>query len=49
MEGPKPAIHAALERGNEDDEIVVLATYTATLALRHALAELGYTKEFWED
>ena len=49
VDGWEPAIRAALERGNPGDDIVVLATYTATLALRHALASLGYVREFWED
>ncbi len=49
VDGAQSAIRAALERGNPGDEIVVVATYTAMLALRHALAELGHTKEFWED
>jgi len=34
-----------LERG----ELVVIATYTAMLALRDALSRLGYVGQFWED
>ncbi len=49
VDGAQPAMRAALERGNPGEEIVVLATYTATLALRHALAQMGYAKEFWDD
>lgn len=49
VEGWQPAIRAALERARPGEEVVILATYTATLALRHALSEMGYAKEFWED
>ncbi len=45
----EPAIREALARTPRGDEFVVLATYTATLALRAALARLGYARPFWED
>lgn len=49
VEGWQPAIRAALNKLGDGEEAVVLATYTAMLALRHALATAGYTKPFWED
>ena len=32
-----------------EDELVVIATYTAMLSLRSALAGLGFVGQFWED
>ena len=49
VEGWIPAIRAAIEGTPKGDELVVLATYTAMLSLRDALARLGYVGQFWED
>jgi lipid II isoglutaminyl synthase (glutamine-hydrolysing) len=49
VDGWRPAIRAALDHALPGTEIVVLATYTATLALRAALVDLGFAKPFWED
>ncbi|MGH2498874.1 MAG: DUF1727 domain-containing protein, partial [Candidatus Limnocylindria bacterium] len=43
------AIQRALDLAPRGGEVVVIATYTATLALRAALARLGHVKQFWED
>lgn len=43
------AIARVIERTPRGDEIVVIATYTAMLALREALADLGHVGRFWED
>ncbi len=43
------ALRRALEAGARGDEIVILATYTAMLALRGALADRGFVGRFWED
>jgi len=49
VEGWIPAIRAAIDGTPLGDELVVLATYTAMLSLRDALARLGYVGQFWED
>ena len=49
VEGWIPAIRAAIAATPAGDELVVLATYTAMLALRGALSRLGYVAQFWED
>ena len=49
VDGWEAAVQDMLGRSGPGDEVTVLATYTATLALRHTLAKLGYAKEFWED
>ena len=49
VEGWEAAIRETLRRSRPGEEITLLATYTATLALRHALSKMGYAKEFWED
>jgi len=43
------AIRRAIAAAPVGDEIIVLTTYTAMLAIRDALARLGYVKQFWED
>jgi UDP-N-acetylmuramyl tripeptide synthase len=49
VEGWDDAVRNVLRRTRPGDHVTLLATYTATLALRHTLARLGYAKEFWED
>ena len=49
VDGWVAAIRRAIAEAPVGEEIVVLTTYTALLALRDALARLGYTKQFWED
>ncbi len=44
-----PAIRAAIDATPVGDELVVIATYTAMLSIRDALAKLGYVGQFWED
>jgi len=44
-----PAIRAAIDGTPVGEELVVLATYTAMLSLRDALARLGFVGQFWED
>ena len=47
-----PSLAAALDRGLEltasGDELVVLPTYTAMLALRRIVADRGYVANYWE-
>ena len=43
------AIERAVALAPEGSEVAVLATYTAMLALRDALARRGYVRQFWED
>jgi UDP-N-acetylmuramyl tripeptide synthase len=47
-----PALHDALDRGLEltppGEELVVLPTYTAMLALRRVAAERGLVRPYWE-
>jgi lipid II isoglutaminyl synthase (glutamine-hydrolysing) len=47
-----PDLRAALDRGlalsNASDELVVLPTYTAMLALRKIIGELGHVRPYWE-
>jgi UDP-N-acetylmuramyl tripeptide synthase len=47
-----PQLERALDRGLEltaaGDELVVLPTYTAMLALRRIVAERGHVPQFWE-
>ncbi len=45
----RDAIARALADAPAGSEIVVLATYTAMLALRDALADMGHVGRFWED
>ena len=49
VDGWAAALRAAIADAPVGEEIVVLTTYTAMLALRDALARLGYVKQFWED
>jgi len=47
-----PSLEAALDRGLEltpaGDELVVLPTYTAMLALRRIVAGRGHVANYWE-
>jgi len=43
------AIDRALGATSLGEELVVLATYTAMLALRGELARRRHTSQFWED
>jgi len=47
-----PDLRAALDRGlavsDPQDELVVLPTYTAMLALRRLIGELGHLRPYWE-
>ena len=43
------AIDRAVGSAPEGGEVVVLATYTAMLALRNELAKRGHVANFWED
>jgi hypothetical protein len=47
-----PSLDAALDRGLEltadGDELVLLPTYTAMLALQRVVAERGLAKHYWE-
>jgi len=49
VDGWAVAIRRAIAEAPIGEEIVVLTTYTAMLALRDALARLGHVKQFWED
>jgi hypothetical protein len=48
----EPELARALDRGLEltraGDELVVLPTYTAMLALQRIVAERGLAKRYWE-
>jgi UDP-N-acetylmuramyl tripeptide synthase len=48
----RPELRAALERGlalsEADEELVVLPTYTAMLALRKLIGEAGAVRPYWE-
>lgn len=49
VSGWKPALERVIAHTPAGDEIVIVATYTAMLALREALADLGHVGRFWED
>ena len=49
VDDPAAAIEKALGLAPAGSEVVVLATYTAMLALREALARIGAVAPFWED
>jgi UDP-N-acetylmuramyl tripeptide synthase len=49
VDGWSDAIRRAIGGAPVGDEVVVLTTYTALLALREALARMGYVGRFWED
>jgi UDP-N-acetylmuramyl tripeptide synthase len=48
-----PALERALDRGLEltppGEELIVLTTYTAMLALRKIVAERGFVRPYWEE
>ena len=44
-----PALRWAIDATPLGEELVVIATYTAMLSLRTALAGLGFVGQFWED
>jgi UDP-N-acetylmuramyl tripeptide synthase len=44
-----PALRWAIDGTPLGEELVVIATYTAMLSLRSALAGLGFVGQFWED
>ena len=44
-----PALRWAIDATPLGDELVVIASYTAMLSLRAALAGLGFVGQFWED
>ena len=46
-----PSLEDALDRGLAlagDDELVILPTYTAMLALRKLIASRGHVAQYWE-
>ena len=49
VDGWVHALRAAIDGTLVGEELVVIATYTAMLSLRGALARLGYVAQFWED
>lgn len=49
VDGPGAAIDRAVGGVAMGDELVVIATYTAMLALRAELARRGHVAPFWED
>ena len=49
VDGWAAAIDRAIGATAQGDELVVIATYTAMLALRHELARRGVVSPFWED
>ena len=49
VDGPAAAVGRAIDAAPVGEEVVVLATYTAMLALRGALADAGFVGRFWED
>ena len=49
VDGWKDALLRAISGAAPGDEVVVVATYTAMLALREALADLGHVGRFWEN
>lgn len=49
FEGWAAALRRAIGGASPAEEIVVIATYTAMLSLRAALADLGHVGRFWED
>ncbi len=49
VDGWRDALRRAIEGTPAGGEVVVLTTYTAMLALRGALADMGYVGRFWED
>ena len=49
ISGWKHALERVITLTPPGDEVVVIATYTAMLALRESLADLGHVGRFWED
>jgi lipid II isoglutaminyl synthase (glutamine-hydrolysing) len=49
VDGWLPALRWAIDATPPGEELVVIATYTAMLSLRNALAGLGFVAQFWED
>jgi len=49
IDGWTAALERVIGQTPAGEEIVVVATYTAMLALRDALADLGHVGRFWED
>ena len=49
VDGSGPAIDRAIGATPQGDELVVVATYTAMLALRGELARRGHVAQFWEN
>ena len=49
VEGWSAAIRRAIDLAPQGGEVVVITTYTAMLALRDALARMGFVRQFWED
>ena len=49
IDGWTAALQRVIARTPVGEEIVVVATYTAMLALREALSDLGHVGRFWED
>ena len=49
VDGGQDALRRAIGAADQGEEVVVVATYTAMLALRGALADMGYVGRFWED
>jgi UDP-N-acetylmuramyl tripeptide synthase len=49
LEGWSAAIRRAIALAPLGGEVVVVTTYTAMLALRDALARMGFVRQFWED
>jgi UDP-N-acetylmuramyl tripeptide synthase len=49
VDGWLPALRWAIDATPPGEELVVIATYTAMLSLRDALAGLGFVGQFWED
>ena len=49
VDGWDGAIRRAIDLAPAGAEVVVFTTYTAMLALRDALARMGYVRQFWQD
>jgi UDP-N-acetylmuramyl tripeptide synthase len=49
VDGWNAALRRAIDLAPAGHEVVVLTTYTAMLALRDALARMGFVRQFWDD
>ncbi|MDE3192493.1 MAG: DUF1727 domain-containing protein [Chloroflexota bacterium] len=49
VDGWREALRHAIDMAAPGGEVTVLTTYTAMLALRGALSDMGYVGRFWED